>query len=309
MHDQTTTAIHEIGHALAAWYNGTPISLLAVGEGIQPYDDLDTDVLGVNRVDGHLLLRTTFETGGQVWLRDPKAPASARGEALMRSLLEALAGPAAQWLSLGKIDDDGNDTTFDELLVDGGIGPGCGGDLEQVETILDLMPEEHRPAAFTLACWRAEALVTRYWSEIQAMAEELLAQRRLEQHGIDLMMARYLDRPSWAGALHMGDLDPPTTTLGDAAVVPRWARPAPWRWNLQLYVGGYALSMPRSLLYLAAEEGAEEGLPAGWYALTDYDHLTREPSPEGGTLQAFAAEVMATKLAELRRSPSPSVDA
>jgi len=309
MRDHTITAIHEIGHALAAWYNGTPISLLAVGDGIHADDDLDTDVLGVNRVDGHMLLRTTFETGGHVWLRDPKAPDGPGGEALMRRLLEVLAGPAAQWLALGESEGDAKDATFDALLVDGGIGPGCVGDLEQAETILGLLPREQRPAAFTLSCWRAEALVGHYWPEILAMAEELLAQRRLEQHDIDLMMARHLGRPPWAGARQLADLDPPSARLGDAAVVPRWSRAEPWRWNLQLYVGGYALSMPRSLIYITDEEGAEEGLPADWYALVDHDHLTKAPSPAGGTLQAFAAQVMATKLEELRRSPAPITNA
>lgn len=309
MRDHTTTAIHEIGHALAAWYNGTPISLLAVGDGIQADDDLDPDVLGVNRVDGHRLLRTMLEVDVQMPLANPKAPSSPLGEALMRSLLVIFAGPAAQWLALGEREDDAKDATFDALLVDGGVGPGCAGDLEQVETILDLLPEEHRPAAFTLACWRAETLVIRYWSEILAMAEELLEQRRLEQHDIDLMMARHLSRPPWAGAQRLTDLDPPSTMLGDATVVPRWTRAAPWRWNLRLYVGGYALNMPRSLLYLTSEDGAEEGLPAGWYALEDHDHLTAEPTPAGATLQAFAAEVMAIKLAELRRGPAPRTDA
>lgn len=307
MTDHTTNSIHEMGHALAAWWSGTPINLLAVGDGIHPDDDFGENVLGVHFVDGHLNLRTTFSAGKRVELTNPRVPDNAAGEALMRAMLEALAGPAAQWLATNT--DDAGDAPLDELLVHGDISSGCGGDLEKVETLLTLLPEEQRPTAFGLSCWRAETLVARYWPEILAMADELLARGRLEQYQINVMMERHLGRPPWAGARRLGELDPPRTMLGDAEVVPRWSRTAPLRWNLRLFVGGYLLGMPRSLIYLTAKEGAEEGLPVDWYALVDHDHLTREPSPAGGILQAFAAEVMATKLAELRRGPAPSTNA
>jgi len=312
------TARHEAGHVLAAWWIGIVPDAVEMrrheegrprltSRGAEISQDARAAVLGGCYLDG-FSVKGGKPFGG--WRPE-------LGRRLVAAdLLSTLAGPAVEWRN--ERDPEEVYPALAALLADEPTT--CAGDLDNVDALLALLPEEERGEAYATACRRAEVLVCRHWPELCALAERLAAADRLEDEALLAAMAETLGDPLARRSLWdkrgrpemLEALDPPRLALGAAEVVAWWERVemTAREWRLAATVDRVPLAPGITLERLDADDlealAWDAPDPAGWYwleSVSGADDMGAGAPPGGGPLRDYLAALVGDKLEELRRDP------